>query len=199
MTCSLGVLNLFLYCFFSKLAAESFEKFAECLYECEWHGLPNDLLKYFMVMIANTQKPMFYHGFGVAILNLETFSKVRCYWWEKKLNSEQINIQLIESKLYFKQNIFVRKWNWVWLIFFCFRWLEPSFLITWCSRQSPSDTVVITSSWISDSILLASIVLALVYTIKWSIPIVDQLSVWLRFVYAVQMSSFNSLTGLHIC
>lgn len=28
-------------------------------------------------MIANSQQPLQYHGFGVVVLNLETFSKVR--------------------------------------------------------------------------------------------------------------------------
>lgn len=70
------VSNLFLYCFFGKLATESFEKSAECLYECNWQDLSVKLQKYLVLMIANSQKPLHYHGFGVAILNLQTFCGV---------------------------------------------------------------------------------------------------------------------------
>lgn len=68
--------NLFLYCFFGKLATESFETMADCLYETNWLDLPVNLQKYFIVMIGNAQIPIHYHGFGVALLNLETFLKV---------------------------------------------------------------------------------------------------------------------------
>lgn len=67
---------MFLYCFFGKLASESFEQMADCLYECNWYGLPVGLQKYFILMIGNAQRPLYYHGFGIAVLNLKTFSKV---------------------------------------------------------------------------------------------------------------------------
>lgn len=77
---TLGVLcgsaNLFLYCFFGKLASDSFAKMADCLYEYNWYELPFDLEKYFIIMIANAQKPLFYDGFGVLVLNLQTFTNV---------------------------------------------------------------------------------------------------------------------------
>lgn len=67
---------LFLYCFFGKLAIDSFARMADSLFEANWQDLPINLQKYFILMIANSQKPIYYHGFGVAILNLETFCKV---------------------------------------------------------------------------------------------------------------------------
>lgn len=73
----LSLSNLFLYCYYGKLASESFESMADLLYENNWPELPNKLKKYFILMIGNGQQPLFYHGFGIAVLNLETFSKVR--------------------------------------------------------------------------------------------------------------------------
>lgn len=73
---SCSISNLFAYCYFGKLATESFEKMTECLYEYNWLDLPIELQKYFIIMIGNTQKPIYYHGFGFAILNLETFTQV---------------------------------------------------------------------------------------------------------------------------
>lgn len=49
---------------------------ADRLYEANWRELSVDLQKYFVVMLGNAQRPVFYDGFGIAILNLETFSKV---------------------------------------------------------------------------------------------------------------------------
>lgn len=75
----IGSSNLFLYCYFGKLATESYAKMSVCLFECNWRSLSVKLQKYIIVMIANAQLPMYYHGFGVAILNLETFTKVSSY------------------------------------------------------------------------------------------------------------------------
>lgn len=69
--------NLFIYCYFGKLATESYQKMADCLYDDNnWWLLPIELQKYFLLMNNNMQKLLFYHGFDVAVLNLETFSQV---------------------------------------------------------------------------------------------------------------------------
>lgn len=69
-------MNIFLYCFFGSLATKSFEKMNDSLFECDWFELPVNLQKYFIIMIQNTQHPIFYHGFGMAVMNLETFLQV---------------------------------------------------------------------------------------------------------------------------
>lgn len=76
ITLSAGLSHLFVYCFFGKLATESFEKMAYCLYESNWYGLSVDLQKNFILMIENAQIPIFYHGFEMLVLNLETFTQV---------------------------------------------------------------------------------------------------------------------------
>lgn len=72
-----GVSDLYLYCYFGKLATDSHTKMAECLYETNWPDLPVPLQKYFILMISNIQKPLYYHGFGIAVLDLEAFTQVR--------------------------------------------------------------------------------------------------------------------------
>ena len=69
-------LILFLYCFFGKIAIENFEKMADCLYDVNWPELGVKWQKYIVIMIACSQKPRYYHGIGLAILKLETFSRV---------------------------------------------------------------------------------------------------------------------------
>lgn len=65
--------DLFLYCYFGKLATDSYGNMVDSLYECKWYGLPIEQQKYFIMMIGNARIPIYYHGFKVAILNLETF------------------------------------------------------------------------------------------------------------------------------
>lgn len=71
-----GVLNLFLFCHFGKSATNSYEMLADCLYESDFQSLPVELQKYFILMIADVQRPLCYDGYGLVILDLETFSKV---------------------------------------------------------------------------------------------------------------------------
>lgn len=71
-----GSTDLFLYCFFGKLATDSHMNMADCLFEFNWSDLSTEYQQVLIVMIANIQQPLFYHGFGVAKLNLETFKKV---------------------------------------------------------------------------------------------------------------------------
>lgn len=68
---------MFLYCYFGVLATESFKSMTDSLYESEWSKFPVALQKYVIVMIANMQKPLRYHGFGIANLDLVTFIGVR--------------------------------------------------------------------------------------------------------------------------
>lgn len=58
------------------MATESFLQMSECLYESNWPVLAPNLQKYFVIMIGNTQQPIYYNGFGLVVLNLEAFGKV---------------------------------------------------------------------------------------------------------------------------
>lgn len=68
--------NLFLYCFFGKVATESYEQISDCMFQANWVTLPVKYQKYFILMIGNSHRPFYFHGFKFAILNLETFTKV---------------------------------------------------------------------------------------------------------------------------
>lgn len=71
-----GISNLFCFCYFGKLSIDSYEKMVDCVFETNWYDAPVELQKYFIMMIANMQRPLHYHGFKVAVLDLETFSAV---------------------------------------------------------------------------------------------------------------------------
>lgn len=71
-----GISNAFFYCYFGKISTESYEKMRDCLFDLKWHELPIATQKYFILMAANMQRPLRYHGFTVLDLNLETFTRV---------------------------------------------------------------------------------------------------------------------------
>lgn len=76
-TLSVGFLNALVYCYFGSKATESFEKMGDLIFELKWYELPIQKQKYFILMAANMRKPLHYHGFGVFLLNLDTFVQVR--------------------------------------------------------------------------------------------------------------------------
>lgn len=78
LTCNatLGVFQLLLFYHFGQMATESFEKMADCLYESKWYDVQVKTQKCFIILIANTQKPIHYTGFGVIYLNMVTYTKV---------------------------------------------------------------------------------------------------------------------------
>lgn len=65
--------NPFLYCYFGQLTTESYETIGQHLFESDWQKLPVNLQKYIFLMIQNMQKPLRYNGFGVIVLDLQTF------------------------------------------------------------------------------------------------------------------------------
>lgn len=74
-----STLILFFYCYCGRITTESYVNMADALYAIDWHTLPIELQKYFVYMIQNAQRPYYYHGSGVAILNLQTFTDVSRY------------------------------------------------------------------------------------------------------------------------
>lgn len=73
---SVGLSTLFIYCFFGRNATDSFEKMALDLFHADWPTLPHNIQKYFLFMVMNAQRPHYYHGYNMTMLNLETFGKV---------------------------------------------------------------------------------------------------------------------------
>lgn len=69
--------NLFLYCFFGNRTSDNLLDLGDVFYDFKFYKFPGDLQKYLTLMIANTQEPVYYHGFNILNLNLVTFNAVR--------------------------------------------------------------------------------------------------------------------------
>lgn len=68
--------NLFLYCYYGNRSTIDYAQMAHSLYESNWYQHSVGLQRFFKMMIANAQRPLFYHGFRIVQLNLETYLKV---------------------------------------------------------------------------------------------------------------------------
>lgn len=102
LSASISMLNLLLYCYFGKMATESFEKMSDCVYELNWQVLPINLQKYILIMIINMQKSLYYHGFEVAVLNLNTYLRVSR---KKIISNDKLGITFYGVSLFFCQLI----------------------------------------------------------------------------------------------
>lgn len=71
--------NIFLYCYFGQMASESFERFSNEYYAMPWFTLPSKHQKYFVLMIGNAQRTVYYDGSGIAKLNLNSLASVRTF------------------------------------------------------------------------------------------------------------------------
>lgn len=71
-----GLAELYAYCYIGKHSSDYYLAFGDCLYESNWMSLPNDMQKTFILMIAHSQIPIYYHGYGVVILDLNLFTRV---------------------------------------------------------------------------------------------------------------------------
>lgn len=67
---------MFLYCYYGEMATESFIKIADGMYESNWQLLQPTMQKYTIPIIRNAQRPLFYHGFNMVDLCLNTFTRV---------------------------------------------------------------------------------------------------------------------------
>ena len=72
----LGTIIMFPYCYFGKLATDNFVQMSDCVYDMNWHKLSNELQKNVILMIANMQRPIYYHALYAALLDLNTYVRV---------------------------------------------------------------------------------------------------------------------------
>lgn len=74
--CAIGLLNLYVYCYYGKMATVELEAYADHIYNTQWYRKRLNIQKSYIVIIQYTQRPVFYHGFDIIDLNMETFSKL---------------------------------------------------------------------------------------------------------------------------
>lgn len=68
--------NLYLYTYGGRSTIDILS-YPDLLFESAWFTLPTEMQKLIVIIIANAQSPIHYHGFGVARLNLDKFCAVK--------------------------------------------------------------------------------------------------------------------------
>lgn len=63
-------------------------KYADILFESDWYKMSNEYQKYFIIMIAETQRPIYLDGYGIIRVSLEAFTRV---WIASILSSKYFN------------------------------------------------------------------------------------------------------------
>ena len=73
---TVGIANLFVFCYFGKLTTESFVNMADCVYHLKWQKFDIKLKKSLIPIIQSAQQPLYYEGYGIFTLNLQMFTQV---------------------------------------------------------------------------------------------------------------------------
>lgn len=89
---------LYLYCYCGQVSTDSYTSIADRLYNSEWVSAPIKLRRMYVLMIAHAQKRMYYRGYGVVDLNLETYLRVSIFALTKMVDKGYgLMLQLVKS------------------------------------------------------------------------------------------------------
>lgn len=70
---------VFIYCYMGTFTTDQFQLYADISYKSMWYKFPVRLQKYYVFILADSQRPRYFNGLGFIDLNLVTFAKVKSY------------------------------------------------------------------------------------------------------------------------
>lgn len=68
--------TVFLYCYTGSLTTDQFLRYGDIAYESDWFLMPIEMQTYLILIIADAQRPLEFHGMRIINLNLATFASV---------------------------------------------------------------------------------------------------------------------------
>lgn len=71
-----GLAWTFLLCFFATSAAESLTSIGNIAFNSNWYRYPSRIQRHSVLLIARSQKPIYFSGFKMVRCTLESFAKV---------------------------------------------------------------------------------------------------------------------------
>lgn len=71
---------VFIYCYVGTFTTEQFLLYADITYESKWYKCPVPLQKLLTILLAYSQRPRYFNGYGLIDLTLVTFTTVSEYW-----------------------------------------------------------------------------------------------------------------------
>lgn len=78
MVATTNILWIYLHCYLGKSVTERYDALPDHLFHSRWYGLSMQMQKYFVLLLANTQEPLAFHGLGMFTLDMGAFSAVSC-------------------------------------------------------------------------------------------------------------------------
>lgn len=74
---TLGIVMLFVYCFFGQFVSDNCLKFNDHICEVRWYQFPLPIQKLIIVVSANAQENLAFESLNVVKLSLDFFAKVK--------------------------------------------------------------------------------------------------------------------------
>lgn len=71
-----GLIWTFLYCYYATQTVDLLTNTANTIYNSNWYTYPIYIRKYFLLILARSQIPVYFTGFKIVRCSLETFKKV---------------------------------------------------------------------------------------------------------------------------
>lgn len=71
---------VFIYCYVGTFTTEQFLLYADITYESKWYKFPVPLQKLLTILLAYSQRPRYFNGYGLIDLTLVTFTTVSECW-----------------------------------------------------------------------------------------------------------------------
>lgn len=70
-----------MYCYFGHSVTDKCDKVAKAAYMSAWYGYPLRQQKYFILILARAQQPLFFTALDIADCSLDTFKQVNIWTW----------------------------------------------------------------------------------------------------------------------
>lgn len=135
----LNIFWIFVHCLMGKLVTSGFDQLPNHLFHSRWYQSPIELQKYSILLLANTQKSLRFHGFKTYVLDLETFARV----------SIEVRMDWVQQIVVFRSIHFFQTMNRVYSYYMMFRGIEFKWIYRLIYPHRPLMNIGITKRMVS--------------------------------------------------
>lgn len=72
----MSIAGMYVYSFFATKITTQIQTIGERMYETEWNCFPAKFQLFVQLTINRSQRPLYFHGFGLILCDMATFAKV---------------------------------------------------------------------------------------------------------------------------
>lgn len=74
----MSIAVMYVYSFFATKVTSQIQTIGDRMYETDWNCFPLEFRLFVQLTINRSQRPLYFHGFGLVNCDMVNFSKVRC-------------------------------------------------------------------------------------------------------------------------